>query len=408
MKQPTTVNPSTELLASYACDPAHSRGRLHAEPPSPTRTEFQRDRDRIIHSTAFRRLQYKTQVFIYHEGDHYRTRLTHTLEVSQLARALARSLRVDEDLAEAVALAHDLGHPPFGHAGERALDRAMAPFGGFDHNAQSLRAVTQLERRYAEFDGLNLSWEAVEGIVKHNGPLSDAGGTAIGAYAKSGVPEPILDYNEGQDLGLHLHASIEAQAAALADDIAYNSHDTDDGLRAGLFEIAEVEEAVPFVRRIVGEVRGRYPGLERNRLIHETTRRVITRLVEDALTESMRRVASRDPRSPEAVRAAGHQLVAFSEDMTASLRDLRAFLFTRMYRHSRVNRVMGEAERAVERIFAELLARPDRLPAEWAHACEATDRTHRARIVADYIAGMTDRFALIEHRRLFDEAPELR
>ncbi len=408
MTQPTTVNPPTSCRAPYASDPARNRGRLHPEPSSPTRTDFQRDRDRIIHSTAFRRLQYKTQVFIYHEGDHFRTRLTHTLEVSQLARALARSLSVDEDLAEAVALAHDLGHPPFGHAGERALDRAMRPFGGFDHNAQSLRAVTRLERRYAEFDGLNLTWEAVEGIVKHNGPLLDANGDAIDGYAETGVPKAILEYDRLQALELDRHAGVEAQAAALADDIAYNSHDTDDGLRAGLFAIAEVEEAVPFVGGIVAEVRERYPGLERNRLIHETTRRIITRLVEDALAESTRRIEALRPRASDDIRAAGRQVIAFGGPMTDALRDLREFLFDRMYRHHRVKRVMDDAEQVIERIFAAFLDNPDRMPPEWAQTCEASDDASRARIVADYIAGMTDRFALAEHRRLFDEAPELR
>jgi len=396
------------LRASYACDPAKGRGRLYAESKSPTRTDFQRDRDRIIHSTAFRRLQYKTQVFVYHEGDYYRTRLTHTLEVSQLARALSRSLRVDEDLAEAVALAHDLGHPPYGHAGERALDRAMRPYGGFDHNAQSLRAVTRLERRYAEYDGLNLSWEAIEGIVKHNGPLADAAGNPIGGYAETGIPLSILAHDERMGLRLDSHASVEAQAAALADDIAYNSHDMDDGLRAGLFDIADVEEAVPFVGDIIAGVRARYPTLEQARVIHETTRRVITILVENALQEATRRIEAIAPQSADDVRAADRQIVAFSDDMTAALRDLRAFLFSRMYRHQRVNRIMGEAEEVVARLFAEFMARPERLPDEWAYACEATDEARRARIVADYIAGMTDRYALVEHRRLFDEAPELR
>jgi len=394
--------------APFACDPARSRGRLIGEPASPTRTEYQRDRDRIIHSTAFRRLKHKTQVFIYHEGDHFRTRLTHTLEVSQLARALARSLRVDEDLAEAVALAHDLGHPPFGHAGERALNRAMAPYNGFDHNAQSLRAVTRLEHRYADFDGLNLTWEALEGIVKHNGPLTNAAGRAIGEYAETGVPLPILEYCGLQDLELSRYAGIEAQAAAIADDIAYNSHDVDDGLRAGLFTIAELEEAVPFVSYIVGKVRARYPNLAPTRVIHETTRRVITLMVEDALNESIRRLSKVQPASADDIRDAGMQIVAFSGAMFEGLRDLRTFLFSRMYRHRRVKAVMNEAEAAIARIFAELLERPDRMPPEWAHACEATDIKRRARIVADYIAGMTDRFAMAEHRRLFDETLDLR
>lgn len=399
---------STAGRATYASDPARSRGRLNPVPPSPTRTNFQRDRDRIIHSTAFRRLQYKTQVFVYHEGDHYRTRLTHTLEVSQLARALARSLRADEDLAEAVALAHDLGHTPFGHAGERALDRAMAPWGGFDHNAQSLRIVTRLERRYADHDGLNLTWETLEGIVKHNGPLTDGDGNPIGRFAETGVPKPILDYNRLQDLRLDTHANLEAQAAAIADDVAYNSHDTEDGLRAGLFPIAAVAEAAPFVGRIVAEVRDRYPDIDDNRLIHETTRRVITLMVEDVLATSAARIGEISPRTADDIRAAGGPVVAFSDRMNAELRDLRAFLIARMYRHDRIDRVMADAGSVVARLFEGLRARPDLMPAEWADACEGADESGRARTVADYIAGMTDRFALIEHRRLFDEAPELR
>ncbi|MEJ8573316.1 deoxyguanosinetriphosphate triphosphohydrolase [Microbaculum marinum] len=394
--------------APYACDPAHGRGRLHPEPPSPTRTGFQRDRDRIIHSTAFRRLMYKTQVFIYHEGDHFRTRLTHTLEVSQLARALARSLRVDEDLAEAVALAHDLGHPPFGHAGERALNRAMAPYNGFDHNAQSLRAVTRLEHRYAEFDGLNLTWEALEGIVKHNGPLVDGRGRAVGPYRDSGVPLPILDYCRLQDLEIARYAGVEAQAAAIADDIAYNSHDVDDGLRAGLFTIADVEEGVPFLAGIVADVRMRYPDIEDTRLIHETTRRVITWMVEDALAESLRRIERLAPGSVADVRAADAPIVAFSDAMTAAIEELRAFLFARMYRHGRVMAVMSTAEAAVVRMFEELLARPERMPQDWGHSGDVADIGRRARLVADYIAGMTDRFALSEYQRLFDETLDLR
>ncbi len=394
--------------APYACDPDESRGRLFAEAASPTRTDFQRDRDRIIHSTAFRRLKHKTQVFIYHEGDHYRTRLTHTLEVSQLARAIARSLRIDEDLAEAVALAHDLGHPPFGHAGERALNRAMAPYNGFDHNAQSLRAVTRLEQRYAEFDGLNLTWETLEGIVKHNGPLTDGWGHAIGEYAESGVPRPILDYCARQDLQLDRHAGLEAQAAAIADDIAYNSHDVDDGLRAGLFTLAEIVDAVPFIADIVAEVRGRYPDLAEARLVHETTRRVITRFVEDTLRESERRIAQIQPDRAEDIRTAGSQMVAFSSGMTASLADLRTFLFSRMYRHQRVMAVMRRAETAIARLFEALFASPDRMPGEWSDPCRDADAMRRARIVADYIAGMTDGFAILEYRRLFDETLELR
>src|SRR5688572_14756468 len=280
--------------APYAGDPYGSRGRLFPEAVSPTRSEFQRDRDRIIHSSAFRRLKHKTQVFVYHEGDHFRTRLTHTIEVSQIARALARSLGLDEDLAEALALSHDLGHTPFGHTGEEALDACMEGFGGFDHNAQALRVVTRLERRYAEYDGLNLCWETLEGLVKHNGPLYDELGRPNLRYAARGVPLAIEEYNAQHDLGLGSHASGEAQAAAIADDIAYNAHDLDDGLRAGLFSLEDLRE-VPFLQDILSEVDGRYPGLETSRRIHELIRRVITRLVEDVVAEGDRRIAALAP-----------------------------------------------------------------------------------------------------------------
>ena len=391
----------------HGSDPAHSRGRLHPEPPSPTRTEFQRDRDRIVHSTGFRRLQYKTQVFVFHEGDYYRTRLTHTLEVAQLSRALARSLGLDEDLAEAVALAHDLGHPPFGHAGERALDKAVSGFGGFDHNAQSLRVVTLLERRYAEFDGLNLSWETIEGIVKHNGPLIDSAGEGIGCYV-AGVPRSILEQDGRQHLMLGSWPGLEAQAAALADDIAYNSHDIDDGLRAGLFDLEDVVREVPFVAVIVEDLQRRYRGLERSRLIHETTRRVITGLMEHALSESAARIAAAVPANADAVRLAPDTMIAFDGTAAAAVAEMRRFLFARMYRHERVNRIMAEAADVVTRLFEAFLAMPARMPPEWSIAAERGDRDHRARVVADYIAGMTDRYALSEHRRLFDGAPELR
>ena len=281
--------------APYASDPQGSRGRLYLEPPSPTRSEFQRDRDRIIHSSAFRRLKHKTQVFVYHEGDHFRTRLTHTIEVSQIARALARSLGLDEDLAEALALSHDLGHTPFGHTGEDVLEARMAAFGGFDHNAQALRIVTRLERRYADYDGLNLTWETLEGLVKHNGPLLDSTGNPTSRYAARGVPLAILEYNARQDLELATYASGEAQAAAVADDIAYNAHDIDDGLRAGLFDIEALRE-VAFVDELLQEVDRRHPGLDLSRRIHELVRRVITRFVEDVVSEGERRLAALAPR----------------------------------------------------------------------------------------------------------------
>jgi len=393
--------------APYAADPERGRGRLHAEPPSATRSDFRRDCDRIIHSSAFRRLAYKTQVFVPHEGDHYRTRLTHTLEVTQIARSLARALGLDEDLAEGSALAHDLGHPPFGHAGERALDRCLADHGGFDHNAQTLGVVTRLERRYAEFDGLNLTWDTLEGLVKHNGPLTDRAGAPVGRYAAHGVAAAILDYCRMQDLELWRHASAEAQAGAIADDIAYDAHDIDDGLRAGLFTIADLG-ALPFVGDILAEVDRLHPGLDPARRAHEVVRRLITRMIEDVLAESTRRLAAIAARSAADVRDAGGPVVAFSPAMTATDAAIKAFLLPRMYRHERVMRIMGDAERLVAELFAHYSAEPQALPEEWRHGLEGADGGQRARHIADFIAGMTDRFALMEHARLFDSTPELR
>jgi dGTPase len=392
--------------AAYACDPAASRGRLFPEDPSPTRSEFQRDRDRIIHSAAFRRLAHKTQVFVYHEGDHYRTRLTHTIEVSQIARALARSLGLDEDLAEALALSHDLGHTPFGHTGEDALDACMRAYGGFDHNAQALRVVTRLERRYAAHDGLNLAWETLEGLVKHNGPLLDPEGRPAARYAGRGVPLAILEYDSRHDLALATHASAEAQAAALADDIAYDAHDLDDGLRAGLFTV-ETLAAVPFLAGLLDGIDARYPGLELSRRIHELTRRVITRLVEDAVGESARRIAALAPESAEAVRRAGAPVVAFSEPMRAAEASIKDFLYPHMYRHPDVMRVRARADEVLRDLFRRFTTRPADMPEEWRQGLTG-DETRLARRVADYIAGMTDRFAILEHRRLFATTPDLR
>lgn len=382
---------SGQGLAPYACDPRASRGRLHPEPESATRSVFQRDRDRIIHSAAFRRLKYKTQVFVYHEGDNFRTRLTHSLEVSQIARSISRILGLNEDLAEALALAHDLGHPPFGHAGEEALQEALAPFGGFDHNAQSLRIVTNLERRYAEFDGLNLTWEALEGLVKHNGPMPPS----------QPLPRAIAEYVGQHDLELATFASAEAQVAALADDIAYNNHDIDDGLRAGLFTIDDLSE-VPLVGPVFGDVAKRYPRIERSRHIHEAVRRLINVMVDDAVAESRRRISAVSPRSPAEVRGLDHPLIAFSDDMRLNDRALKKFLFTHMYRHYKVNRMTSKARRVVRDLFDLLLAEPECLPSEWKAQCDMAGSHGTARVVGDYIAGMTDRFALDEHRRLFD------
>jgi len=315
----------TAARAPYASDPDLSRGRLHSEPASPTRNAFRRDCDRIIHATAFRRLAYKTQVFVFHEGDHYRTRLTHTLEVQQIARSIARALGLDEDLAEALALAHDLGHPPFGHAGERALDQCLTTFGGFDHNAQTLRVVTGLERRYAEFDGLNLAWETLEGLVKHNGPLTERSGQTIGRYRVRGVPQPIADYNRQQDLQLWSFASAEAQAAAIADDIAYDAHDIDDGLRAELFGIEDIA-VLPIAGEILTDLRARYPRLELTRLTHELVRRLIARLIEDVIAESRRRLAALAPRSVEEVRNGTQPAVGFSAAMAKTDAAIKSFL----------------------------------------------------------------------------------
>ena len=379
---------STVGRAPYASKPEESRGRLYPEAEHEMRSPFQRDRDRVIHSTAFRRLKHKTQVFVYHEGDHYRTRLTHSLEVAQIARTVARSLRLDEDLAEALALAHDLGHTPFGHAGEEALNAEMAPFGGFSHNDQTLRILTRLERTYAEFDGLNLTWETLEGTAKHNGPIGDK------------VPPSIAEYDARHSLLLDTHPGPEAQIASIADDIAYNNHDIDDGLRAGLFSVADLAE-VPLVGPVFAEVMARYPGLEEPRLIHESIRRVIDRMVRDLIAETGRRLADSGAKTADDIRNLGASVADFSAGMRDHDRALKRFLHQRMYRHYRVNRMSSKARRVVRELFRLFLAEPECLPGEWRAAQGAAD-AERARIVADYLAGMTDRFALDEHRRLFD------
>jgi len=358
------------------------------------RSPFQRDRDRIIHSTAFRRLTHKTQVFVYHEGDHYRTRLTHTLEVAQIARTVGRALGLDEDLAETLALAHDLGHTPFGHAGEEALDAAMARFGGFSHNDQTLRILTRLERRYADFDGLNLTWETLEGTVKHNGPLRGAG-------IKRPVSPSIAEYDNLHPLALDIFPSVEAQVAALADDIAYNNHDIDDGLRAGLFAIVDLAD-VPLVGPVFHEVASRYPELEEPRLIHESIRRLIDRMVSDLIQETCQRLIQRSPKSVDEVRALDVPIAGFSDVMSRNNRALKDFLFERMYRHYRVNRMSSKAHRVVHDLFALYLAEPQCLPSEWRGLAAGPDEPRTARVAADYLAGMTDRFALDEHHRLFD------
>jgi len=393
--------------APYASDPALSRGRLHPEPLSKSRSAFRRDCDRIIHSTAFRRLKHKTQVFVFDEGDHYRTRLTHTLEVAQVARALARALGLDEDLAEALALAHDLGHPPFGHAGEAALDECLSAFGGFDHNAQTLRVVTTLERRYPAFDGLNLTWETLEGLAKHNGPLTDREGRPVGRYRERGVPETILDYSYLQDLQLWSFAGAEAQVAAFADDIAYDAHDIDDGLRAELFQLEDIA-TVALPEKIIGEIRRANPKLDAARLVHEFIRRLIGLLIEDVTAETRRRFNALSPRSVEEVRKASSSVAAFSPAIGEAEGAIKAFLKTQMYRHGRVMHVMDQAAGVVRDLFARYSEQPGDLPAEWQEGLAGAKEAHRARRIADFIAGMTDRYALAEHARLFDSTPELR
>ncbi|WP_306118336.1 MULTISPECIES: deoxyguanosinetriphosphate triphosphohydrolase [unclassified Roseitalea] len=391
--------------AAFACDPARSRGRLKPEPESPTRTAFQRDRDRIIHSTAFRRLKHKTQVFLSHEGDHYRTRLTHTIEVAQIARALARAFRLDDDLAEAVALVHDFGHTPFGHTGEDALDDLMGEYGGFDHNAQALRVVTRLEQRYAEFDGLNLTWETLEGLVKHNGPLVDAGtGEPFGARA---LPRAIADHVARQDLQIDRHASLEAQAAAIADDIAYNTHDIDDGLRSGLLTF-DMLAGVPLAGDMLARVDDRYGVLDPARRAHEVTRRVMTVMVEDVIATTRANLRRLAPSSVDDVHGAGETLVRFSNEMARCEKGLKGFLFDNLYRHEQVMAVRARAEQVVRDLFARFVVAPELMAADWGETPGQLDEAQLARRVADYIAGMTDTYALAEHRRLFDRTPELR
>ncbi|WP_412772708.1 deoxyguanosinetriphosphate triphosphohydrolase [Nitrobacter sp.] len=395
--------------APYASDPDRSRGRLFEEPPSRTRSAFRRDCDRVIHSTAFRRLKHKTQVFVYHEGDHYRTRLTHTLEVAQIARALARQLGLDEDLTEALALAHDLGHPPFGHAGERALDACLDAFGGFDHNAQTLRIVTLLEHRYPDFDGLNLTWETLEGVVKHNGPLTDREGNAVGRYRRRGVPIGIADFNRRYDLELWSFASLEAQVAAIADDIAYDAHDIDDGLRAGLFAVDDLK-AMPLTAAMIAEIARRHPRLDDVRRGAELVRELISYLIMAVISEAGRRLADARPGSVDEVRRHGQALVAFPPGAAEAEALIKAFLRQRMYRHPRVMHVMDEAEALVQDLFGRYRDDPAALPAEWLPEDGDSPELDagRARRIGNFIAGMTDRFAITEHRRLFDSTPELR
>lgn len=392
----------TSALAVYAAHHRESRGR-HLSPtepfsPADPRSAFQRDRDRIIHCGAFRRLKHKTQVFIYHEGDYFRTRLTHSLEVAQIARAICRQLRLDDDLAEAIALAHDLGHTPFGHAGETELDHAMKDVGGFDHNEQTIRILTRLEHCYAEFDGLNLTWETLEGIAKHNGPVTS--------------PRPTISALDDKiNLELSTYASLEAQVAALSDDIAYLSHDCDDGIRAGLLNPDDMLE-LPLAGPILTELKARYGKLETSRLVHELTRRLISLAVEDLVKESARLLAEANPRSADDARRAGQALIAFSPAMAAELEQLRGFLFASVWRHYKVNRMTSKAKRVMRQLYELFMNEINILPHDWqevdGHPLGELSPKDKARHVADYLASMTDRYAMMEHERLFEFGPILR
>ncbi|MBL3586937.1 deoxyguanosinetriphosphate triphosphohydrolase [Rhodovulum sulfidophilum] len=384
------------MLAPYACKPSESRGRLHPEEESAFRSCFQRDRDRIIHCSAFRRLMHKTQVFVVHEGDSFRTRLTHTIEVGQVARTMANALGLNVELAEAVALAHDLGHTPFGHTGEDALAELMAPFGGFDHNAQAIRIVTRLERHYAGFDGLNLTWETLEGIAKHNGPVPRP------------LPYALAEYDTRHDLELHTHAGAEAQVAAIADDVAYNNHDLHDGLRAGLFTEAELT-GLPLLGACFAEVDAAAPGIDAKRRRHEALRRFFGVMVSDVIDGARATLAEAEPASAAEIRALGRPVIGFSPALYEGLREIRSFLFHRMYRAPSVVEMRAEVTDIVRELFPLYLTHPEYLPRKWREdVAAATDETALARIVADYIAGMTDRFAMEEHARLTGAAPPAR
>ena len=392
--------------AVFASRPAQSRGRLHSEPPSKTRDDFHRDRDRIIHSQAFRRLKFKTQVFVYHEGDHYRTRLSHSIEVAQVARALSRSLRLNEDLAETCALAHDLGHTPFAHVGEDALKESMEGHGGFDHNDQTLRIVTMLEKRYPRFDGLNLTWESLEGLIKHNGPVLKKGD-------RKKKLEITLDWlKDRMDLKLDTYASMEAQVAALADDIAYNSHDLDDGMTAGLFTLGDLEE-VPLIGAIIKDKRKEFPGIDDGRLVPEMIREIMGVYIQDVLATTREKIAKINPRNADDVRYAGLQMVSMSDRMAKNDKELRTFLWEHFYRHNSVARMRYKVHKVVQDLFAVFMEHPRCLPLEWYQQFQKTPKgwveSHwQGRTVADYIASMTDRLALLEHRRLFDAYQEIR
>jgi dGTPase len=388
-------------LASYACRPDLSAGRLYEEPESETRTCFQRDRDRIIHASAFRRLKYKTQVFIYHEGDHFRTRLTHTLEVSQIARTLARALLVNEDLAETIALAHDLGHTPFAHVGEDVLSECMEDVGGFDHNDQSFRVLTELENKYPRWRGLNLTWETLEGVAKHNGPMIDKGVNP----EKADLPPTIKAFNKQMDLRLSTYASLEAQVAAIADDIAYNNHDVEDGLSAHLFTLEDLKY-VSLLKGVIPDIEKKYPDIAPKILIYEIIREMIGAMVVDVITHTEKTLSLYQPAGPDDVRNYKEQTVGFSSGMGKQVEELRTFLWEHMYRHHKVRRMRVKVSRIVKDLYEAFMNQYQLLPDKWQLRVEQAggdeDKIARARVVADYIAGMTDRFAVREHEKIFD------
>ena len=398
------IMPEISALVPYACHKSDlGRFVIEAAPDKKElfpRTDFQRDRDRIIHSSAFLRLRNKTQVFVYHEGDSFRTRLTHSLEVAQIARTIARALSLNEDIAEAVALAHDLGHPPFGHAGEQAMNKVMMPFGGFDHNEQSVRVLTLLEEKYADFDGLNLTGETLEGVVKHNGPL-------VNKSDKHAELRPtIASLNSKWDLKLDLYAPAEAQVANMSDDIAYLAHDFNDGLRAGLLQLHQLE-GLPVVGDILSELHNRYPNCAQTRLVHELSRRLISHFVQDILNESVSVLTALNPQSVDDIRSAGRAVICHSAAAADALSQLRAFLFKYSWRHFKVNRMTSKSKHLLTELFERLLEEPNLLPTEWQTALENKRQVQQARIIADYVASMTDRYALLEYERIFEPGPIL-
>ncbi len=379
-------------IAKFATQFDKTKGRLYREKEDKNRSVYQRDRDRIIHSAAFRRLEHKTQVFVHHEGDHYRSRLTHTIEVSQIARTISRSLNIDEDLAEAISLAHDLGHTPFGHAGEEALDLSMKRYGGFDHNAHTLRIITHLEKKYGGFDGLNLTWETLEGIVKHNGP-----------FKKKNIPYAISDYiSNGMDLELNTWCGPEAQVASLSDDIAYFSHDIEDGIRAGFFNVEDILKRFTILKTFMKNIYNNKYKKETRRIVNEIKRYIISKMIDDLILETKKNINLLKPYKAEDVRKMKKPLVIFSKEMHLNIFEIRSFLMKKMYRHWKINIMTNKAKNIVEDLFKLYFKEPELLPLEWNKGLKKTNSNLKARVVSDYIAGMTDRYAIREHKKLFD------